>query len=60
MVTAQRKAVQWLDKNLNILNSIGDPYEVALVSYALMLAKAATAGEAFSILNRLQKSEGMY
>lgn len=58
MVNAQLKAVNWLDKNAKLIETSGDPYEIAVVAYALMLAKAATAGRAFDILHDRRRYEG--
>jgi len=55
---AQRNAVQWLERNLNLLSAHGKSYEVALVAYALLLSKASQAEAAFGILSRLAKTEG--
>lgn len=60
MAIAQQKAIQWLDRNLNLLDTAGDPYEVALVAYALMLAKTPTAERAFSIMNKHARIIGEY
>ncbi|KAK7573777.1 hypothetical protein V9T40_010968 [Parthenolecanium corni] len=56
--TAQRRAIQWLDQNLKLLNIHGDPYEIAIVAYALMLSKAENAEYAFDILNKRMRSDG--
>ncbi|XP_065221551.1 CD109 antigen-like [Planococcus citri] len=55
---AQLKAIQWLEQNAKIIDLRGDSYEVAVVAYALMLAKAASAGIAFDTLNRRMREEG--
>ncbi|XP_049816717.1 CD109 antigen isoform X1 [Schistocerca nitens] len=55
---AQGKAIQWLERNLKLIDERGDPYEVAIVTYALMLSKASTAEAAFSILARHARTEG--
>lgn len=57
---AKQKAIQWLDRNLKLLKDAGDPYEVALVAYALMLAKTPTAEQAFNILSRHGRTIGEY
>ena len=51
-------AVKWLERNLNLLENRGKPYEIAIVSYALLLAKASIAGQAFNILERHARREG--
>ncbi|RZF41336.1 hypothetical protein LSTR_LSTR000050 [Laodelphax striatellus] len=55
---AQGRAIQWLERNLKLLDTHGDPYEVAIVAYALMLSKAATAEAAFGILIKHARNEG--
>uniref|UniRef100_A0A0P4VGJ9 Putative alpha-macroglobulin n=2 Tax=Rhodnius TaxID=13248 RepID=A0A0P4VGJ9_9HEMI len=57
---AQGRAVNWLEKNLNLLETYGQVYEVALVAYALMLSNAGTAETAFRILIRHAHREGGY
>lgn len=42
------------------MDEAGDPYEVALVAYALMLAKTPTAERAFTMLSRHARSVGEY
>ncbi|KAG7207858.1 hypothetical protein KM043_009457 [Ampulex compressa] len=51
-------AVKWLERNLKLLEDRGKPYEIAIVSYALLLAKASTAGQAFKILSAHARREG--
>ncbi|XP_033326238.2 macroglobulin complement-related [Megalopta genalis] len=51
-------AVKWLERNLKLLEERGKPYEIAIVAYALLLAKASTAGQAYSILSRHARREG--
>lgn len=41
-----------------MLDQFGEPYEVAIVAYALMLSKAATAETAFGILARHKRETG--
>lgn len=60
MANAQTQAIRWLDRNLKLLDDAGDPYEVALVAYALMLAKAPTAEQAFGILAKHGRIVGEY
>lgn len=50
--------MKWLEKNLKLINESGDPYEVALVAYSLLLSKSASAESAFGILARHARSEG--
>ncbi|XP_012283890.1 CD109 antigen [Orussus abietinus] len=51
-------AVRWLEQNLRLLEEHGRPYDVAIVAYALMLAKASTAEQAFRLLTRHARSDG--
>uniref|UniRef100_A0A1B6D127 TEP1-F n=1 Tax=Clastoptera arizonana TaxID=38151 RepID=A0A1B6D127_9HEMI len=55
---AQGRAIQWLERNLNLLDKQGEPYEVAIVAYALMMSKAASAEAAFGILIKHSRKEG--
>lgn len=57
---AQQKAIHWLDRNLKLLQESGDPYEVSLVAYALMLAQTPTAEQAFGILAKHARRIGEY
>lgn len=57
---AQQKAIQWLDRNLKYLKEFGDPFEVSLVAYALMLSKTPTAEQAFGILAKHARTIGEY
>lgn len=58
VATAQTKAINWLTRNLNILEDLGQPFELALVAYALMKSKAPDAERAFNILIKHQHLEG--
>lgn len=60
MAIAQQKAIQWLDRNMKTLQESGEPYEVALVAYALMLAKTPTAEQAFGVLAKHARNVGEY
>lgn len=60
MANAQQRAIMWLDRNLKLIKQSGDPYEVALVAYALMLAKAPIAEQAFGILTNHARHIGEY
>lgn len=61
VASAQGRAIKWLDRNLKLLEDHGnDPYEIAIVAYALMLSKAPTAETAFGILNKHARREGGY
>lgn len=56
----ESRAVKYLEKNMNLLNMTGEPYEIALVAYALMLTKSSFAEYAFSLLAKHSRKEGMY
>lgn len=51
-------AIRWLERNLKLLEERGKPYEIAIVAYALLVAKASTAEQAFNILARHARREG--
>ncbi|XP_012233435.2 CD109 antigen [Linepithema humile] len=53
-------AIKWLERNMRLLEERGKPYEVAIVAYALLVAKASTAEQAFSILQKHLQKEGEY
>ncbi|XP_063238725.1 CD109 antigen-like [Bacillus rossius redtenbacheri] len=55
---AELNAVKWLDRNMNLLERFGEPYELAIVAYALMLSKSSTADTAFSHLAKHARIEG--
>jgi len=55
---AQSKAMKWLERNLKLLGQWGDPYDVALVAYALQLSKSSSAEAAFGILAKNARDEG--
>lgn len=56
----ESRAVKYLEKNMNLLNMTGEPYEIALVAYALMLTKSSFAEFAFSLLARHSRRESMF
>ncbi|PSN29599.1 hypothetical protein C0J52_24875 [Blattella germanica] len=58
VATAQNKAIKWLERNLKLLDDRGEPFEVAIVAYALLLSKASTAELAFGILAKHARREG--
>ncbi|GLH02408.1 CD109 antigen [Gryllus bimaculatus] len=57
---AQAKAIHWLERNLKLLQDHGEPYEVAIVAYALLLSKSSSAESAFDTLAKHARSEGGY
>lgn len=60
MSTAQLRAMQWIEQNMKLLSAYGDPYELAIVAYALMLSKAPSANYAFDMLNTKMRLEGPF
>ncbi|XP_045471389.1 CD109 antigen [Harmonia axyridis] len=58
VVTAQKKAIHWLERNMQLLSEKGRPFDVALVAYALMKSKAPNAETAFIELSRRQRFDG--
>ena len=60
MATAQLKGLKWIERHLSEIKEYGEPYEVALVAYALLLNKAANAEQAFIILAKHARSIGNY
>lgn len=57
---AQQKAIRWLDRNLAFLVEAGEPYEIALVAYALILSGAPTAEQAFQLLKQHERTIGEF
>lgn len=57
VATAAANAIRWLERNLGLLEQSGKPYEVAIVSYALLLAKASSAEHVFDILANMARRE---
>ncbi|XP_057663740.1 CD109 antigen [Diorhabda carinulata] len=55
---AARKAIHWLDRNMELIQKRGNAFEVAIVAYALMKNKAANAETAFIELSSRRISEG--
>ncbi|XP_011495673.1 PREDICTED: CD109 antigen [Ceratosolen solmsi marchali] len=55
---AAANAVRWLEQNLQLLEMKGRPYEIAIVAYALLQAKASTAEQAFNLLRQYRREEG--
>lgn len=60
MAQAESRAVKYLEKNMNLLNMTGEPYEIALVTYALMLTKSSFAEYAFTLLSKHARRESMF
>ncbi|XP_020296653.1 CD109 antigen [Pseudomyrmex gracilis] len=57
---AALNAVRWLERNLKLLELYGKPYEVAIVSYALLLAQSSSSEHAFTILTTHVRKEGEF
>lgn len=57
---AQQRAVQYLDQKLVYLKDFGTPYEIAIVAYAMMLAKAPKAETAFNLLANIRRNTGEF
>nr|CAI5865848.1 unnamed protein product [Callosobruchus analis] len=55
---AAKRAIYWLERNVDLLKERGTPFEVAIVAYALMKAKAPNADAAFLELSKRQRFEG--
>lgn len=55
---ATRKAIDYLEKNMPYIETHGTEFEIAIVAYALNLAKSAKAEHAFKLLHRHSKSIG--
>ncbi|XP_014471965.1 PREDICTED: CD109 antigen [Dinoponera quadriceps] len=53
---AAANAIKWLERNLKLLELHGNPYDIAIVSYALLVSKAAAAEQAFNILSDHRRS----
>lgn len=52
VAVAQQKAIQWLERNMKLLEDYGKPFDTAIVAYALMRNKAPNAEAAFALLAR--------
>ncbi|XP_066263111.1 CD109 antigen [Euwallacea similis] len=55
---ATRKAISWLERNMDLIEDKGEAFDVAIVAYALMKNKAANAERAFLALSRKAIEEG--
>lgn len=58
MAIAAQRAIHWLERNMDLLREKGNPFEVAIVAYALMKSKAPNAEMAYIELSRRQRLEG--
>uniref|UniRef100_A0A182NU17 TEP1-F n=1 Tax=Anopheles dirus TaxID=7168 RepID=A0A182NU17_9DIPT len=57
---SQQRALQYLQRNLATIKESGSTYEVAIVAYALMIAKAPKAEAAFTMLSAKMRSIGEF
>lgn len=57
---AADNAAKWLETKLGYLRDFGQPYEIAIVAYALKEKGSSNYDEAFEILNRHSRDEGEY
>lgn len=60
MTTARNAARRYLEQKLNIIRNWEDPYELAIVAYALTIANSDDAEDAFKYLDeRKMEAAGM-
>lgn len=57
---AQGRAIAWINRHMGLLKENGDPYEVAIVAYALLLSKASTSEDAYEILAKHARRVGEF
>lgn len=57
---AADNAARWLETKMSYLREFGQPYEIAIVAYALKEKGSSNYDEAFEILNRHSRNEGEY
>ena len=55
---AQKNAVHWLERNMDLIKEQGEAFDVAIVAYALLKSKAAFAEAAYLELSRRRREEG--
>ncbi|XP_060805697.1 CD109 antigen isoform X2 [Amyelois transitella] len=55
---AQQHAIEFLERNLQMLFDFGEPYALAVVAYALTFSKAPSSEHAYRLLKQKQRSEG--
>lgn len=60
VANSQRKAITWIERSLPLLRDYGDPYDIAIVAYALSVSNTATAEQAYGILNQNVRTIGEY
>lgn len=57
---SQARAIAWIDRHMGLLKEAGDPYDVAIVAYALLLSKAPNAEQAYYILAKHARTVGEF
>lgn len=57
LATAREQARRYLERVLPIVKNLEDPYELAIVSYALTLSNSAEANEALNYLDLRMREE---
>lgn len=57
---SQARAIAWIDRHMGLLKEAGDPYDVAIVAYALLLSKAPNAEQAYYILAKHARHVGEF
>ncbi|KAF8787021.1 CD109 antigen-like [Argiope bruennichi] len=58
--TARHQAQRYLERMLHIVKELPDPYELAIVTYALTISNSPDANEALNILDsRMREESGM-
>ncbi|KAG1660635.1 CD109 antigen [Nymphon striatum] len=61
VASARTLARKYLETMINIIEKFDDPYELAIVSYALTVSKSAKGETAFNMLyTKIKKVSGMY
>ncbi len=58
LAVARQKAVNYLEIKIDTMRYASRPYEIAVVTYALMLNKSPKADSAFIILSEQARYEG--
>lgn len=52
MAIAAKKAVSWLERNMDLIELKGQAFDTAIVAYALMKIKASVAERAYVALSK--------
>ncbi|CAH0551728.1 unnamed protein product [Brassicogethes aeneus] len=55
---ASKRAIQWLERNMDLIKTQGKAFDVAIVAYALMKTRASNAEVAYLELSRRGREEG--